>query len=161
MRALVACVGNPLRGDDGFGPAVADAFGDLPDGVRLVETGIGGVALLHELMAGWDGLILVDATDRGAAPGSVFALEPHVAEAVHVPDVHLADPDRVLSIAKALGSLPARVLLVGCQPEGVELGQGLSPPVRRAVPFAITEIRAILASWREEDETTAIPRTPP
>ncbi|MDP9377642.1 MAG: hydrogenase maturation protease, partial [Actinomycetota bacterium] len=91
MRALVACVGNPLRGDDGFGPAVAEAINDLPDGVRLVETGIGGVALLQELMAGWDGLILVDATDRGAAPGTVFALEPHVAEAVHVPDVHLAD----------------------------------------------------------------------
>ncbi len=148
MRALVACVGNPLRGDDGFGPAVAEAINDLPDGVRLVETGIGGVALLQELMAGWDGLILVDATDRGGAPGTVFALEPHVAEAVHVPDVHLADPDRVLSIAKALGWLPPRVLLVGCQPGGVELGQGLSPPVSRAVAVAIAEIRATLDAWR-------------
>ncbi len=148
MRALVACVGNPLRGDDGFGPAVAEAINDLPDGVRLAETGIGGVALLQELMAGWDGLILVDATDRGAAPGTVFALEPHVAEAVHVPDVHLADPDRVLSIAKALGWLPARVLLVGCQPGGVELGQGLSPPARRAVTVAIAAIRATLDTWR-------------
>ena len=148
MRVLVACVGNPLRGDDGFGPAVADALDDLPDGVRLVETGIGGVALLQELMAGWDGLILVDATDRGATPGMVFALEPHVAEAVHVPDVHLADPDRVLSIAKALDWLPARVLLVGCQPGGVELGHGLSPPVRRAVPVAIAEIRTTLDAWR-------------
>ncbi len=148
MRALVACVGNPLRGDDGFGPAVAEAINDLPDGVRLVETGIGGVALLQELMAGWDGLILVDATDRGAAPGTVFALEPHVAEAVHVPDVHLADPDRVLSIAKALGWLPARVLLVGCQPAAVELGEGLSPAVSRAVAVAIAEIRATLDAWR-------------
>ena len=150
MRALVACVGNPLRGDDGFGPAVAAALDDLPAGVRLVETGIGGVALLQELMAGWDGLILVDATDRDAAPGTVFALAPHVAEAVHVPDVHLADPDRVLSIAKALGWLPARVLLVGCQPSGVELGQGLSPPVRAAVTVAIAEIRATLAAWHDD-----------
>lgn len=152
MRALVACVGNPLRGDDGFGPAVADALDDLPDGVRLVETGIGGVALLQELMAGWDGLILVDATDRAAAPGTVFALEPHVAEAVHVPDVHLADPDRVLSIAKALGWLPARVLLIGCQPAGIELGQGLSPAVSRAVAVAIAEIRATLEAWRTAAE---------
>ena len=147
MRVLVACVGNPLRGDDGFGPAVAEALDGLPEGVRLVETGIGGVALLQELMAGWDGLILVDATERGAAPGTVFALEPHVAEAVHVPDVHLADPDRVLSIAKALGWLPARVLLVGCQPAGVELGRGLSPAVREAVAVAIAEIRTTLDDW--------------
>ena len=155
MRALVACVGNPLRGDDGFGPAVAAALDHLPEGVRLVETGIGGVALLQELMAGWDGLILVDATERGVAPGTVFALEPHVAEAVHVPDVHLADPDRVLSIAKALGWLPARVMLVGCQPAGVELGQGLSPSVRRALAVAIAEIRATLEAWRQEDGSTA------
>ena len=47
MKALVACVGNPLRGDDGFGPAVAAMIDDLPAGVRLVETGIGGVALLQ------------------------------------------------------------------------------------------------------------------
>ncbi len=150
MRALVACVGNPLRGDDGFGPAVAAAIDDLPAGVRLVETGIGGVALLQELMAGWDGLILVDASDRDATPGTVFMLAPHVTEAVHVPDVHLADPDRVLSIAKALGWLPARVLLVGCQPSAVELGQGLSPPVRAAVAVAVAEIHAALAAWRED-----------
>jgi hydrogenase maturation protease len=150
MRALIACVGNPLRGDDGFGPAVAAMIDDLPAGVRLVETGIGGVALLQELMAGWDGVILVDATDRGAAPGTVFALEPDVAEAVHVPDVHLADPDRVLSIAKALGWLPARVLLIGCQPAALELGDGLSAPVRRAVAVAISEIRSTLDAWRAE-----------
>ena len=155
MRALVACVGNPLRGDDGFGPAVAAAMDHLPDGVRLVETGIGGVALLQELMAGWDGLILVDATDRGATAGTVFTLEPHVADAIHVPDVHLADPDRVLSIAKALGWLPPRVLLVGCQPAALELGERLSPAVRRAVGAAITEIRATLEAWSAETERPA------
>ena len=101
-------------------------------------------------MAGWDGLIIVDATDRGAEPGTVFVLEPQVAEAVHVPDVHLADPDRVLSIARALGWLPPRVLLVGCQPDAVELGQGLSPAVRRALPAAILEIRATLEAWRSQ-----------
>jgi hydrogenase maturation protease len=109
-RLLVACVGNPLRGDDGFGPAVAARLGALPPGVDVVETGIGGVALLHELMGGCDGLVLVDASDLGAAPGTVRVLEPQVAPAVHVPDVHLANPDRVLSLAQALGCLPARVV---------------------------------------------------
>jgi hydrogenase maturation protease len=146
-RLLVACVGNVLRGDDGFGPAVADRMGDLPAGVDVVETGIGGVALLQELMAGCDGLVLVDATDRGAEPGTLFVLEPHVEEAVHVPDVHLANPDRVLSLAQALGCLPSRVLLVGCQPGGQELGEGLSPSVQRAVGVAVEEVRATVEEW--------------
>src|SRR5919198_693630 len=89
-RVLIAGVGNLLRGDDGFGPAVVERLGALPAGVHAIETGIGGMALLQELMGGWDGLVVVDAVDRGAAPGSVFVLEPTVGPAVHVPDVHLA-----------------------------------------------------------------------
>ena len=146
-RLLVACVGNPLRGDDGFGPAVAGRIGALPAGVDLVETGIGGVALLHELMAGCDGLVLVDASDRGGPPGTVYVLEPEVDVAVHVPDVHLANPDRVLALAQALGCLPSRVVLVGCQPAGDELGVGLSPAVERAVAHAVAEVHATVARW--------------
>ena len=59
---LVACVGNVLRGDDGFGPAVAARLdGKLPAGARLIETGIGGIALVQELLAGYEGLVIVDA----------------------------------------------------------------------------------------------------
>jgi len=145
----VAGVGNVLRGDDGFGPAVVERLGPLPAGAEAIETGIGGVALLQELMAGCDGLVLVDAVDRGAAPGTLFVLEPEVGDAVHVADVHLANPDRVLSMARSLGALPARVRIVGCQPSLVDdLGAGLSPAVAGAVGAAVDRVRTILAEWR-------------
>jgi hydrogenase maturation protease len=148
-RVLVAGVGNVLRGDDGFGPAVIARLGQLPDGAEAIETGIGGVALLGELIAGCDGLVLVDAVDRGAAPGTVFELVPEVGEAVHVADVHLANPDRVLTLAKALGALPARVRIVGCQPAEVdELAEGLSPAVEQAVAGAVARVHRIVGSWR-------------
>ena len=147
-RVLVAGVGNPLRGDDGFGPAVIEALGPLPDGVQTTETGIGGVALLQDLMLGWDGLVLLDAVERGAAPGTVFVLEPEVPEAVHVPDVHLANPDRVLSMARTLGALPGRVLIVGCQPEDAHsLAMGLSPVVTEAVGVAVAHVHRIVGEW--------------
>lgn len=150
-RIVVAGVGNVLRGDDGFGPAVVMSLGDLPAGVEVVETGTGGVALLQELLAGCDGLVLVDAVDRGAPPGTVFELEPEVRDAIHVPDVHLANPDRVLSMAKTMGALPARVRIVGCQPLDVEpLHQGLSPPVRAALDDAVAVVHRILAAWTGE-----------
>ncbi|HWC87926.1 MAG TPA: hydrogenase maturation protease [Solirubrobacteraceae bacterium] len=147
-RVLVAGVGNVLRGDDGFGPAVTEHLGHLPEQADVVETGIGGIALLQELMAGCDALILIDAVDRGAEPGTVFLITPEVREAVHVPDVHLANPDRVLSMAKSIGVLPDRVLIVGCQPADVdELGAGLSPAVERAVHIAVTKVEEAVHGW--------------
>jgi hydrogenase maturation protease len=150
-RILVAGVGNVLRGDDGFGPAVIERLGELPVGVESVETGIGGVALLQELLAGCDGFVLVDAVDRDAVPGTLFELRPEVGEAVHVADVHLANPDRVLSIAKTMGVLPGRVRIVGCQPAQVdELGQGLSEVVESAVEQAAAIVRRIVDAWLQE-----------
>ena len=147
-RLVVAGVGNVLRGDDGFGPAVTELLGHLPDGVDVVETGIGGIALLQELMAGCDGLVLIDAVERGAPPGTVFLITPEVREAVHVPDVHLANPDRVLSMAKTMGVLPERVLIVGCQPADTEeLCQQLSPPVQRALAIAVAKIEETVNAW--------------
>ena len=146
-RILVAGVGNVLRGDDGFGPAVVERLGRLPAGAETVETGIGGVALLQELLAGCEGLVLVDAVDRGAEPGTVFELLPEVGDAVHVADVHLANPDRVLSMAKTMGVLPARVRIVGCQPAAVELGDGLSETVEAAVERAVALVHRIVDAW--------------
>ena len=147
-RIVVAGVGNILRGDDGFGPAVTELLGHLPAGADVVETGIGGIALLQELMAGCDGLVLIDAVDRGAEPGTLFAITPEVEAAEHVPDVHLANPHRVLSMAKTMGILPDRVLIVGCQPLDVEeMCQGLSPPVQHALAPAVKRIEETVDAW--------------
>jgi hydrogenase maturation protease len=154
-RVLVACVGNVLRRDDGFGPAVAGRL-SLPEGAEVVETGIGGIALLQELLAGCDGLVVVDAVDRGAPPGTVFRIVPEVGEARHVADVHLANPERVLTMARSMGVLPQRLAIVGCQPEEVdELGEGLSPQVERAVAVAAGHVEKLVCSWLEEGERVA------
>ena len=150
-RILVAGVGNVLRGDDGFGPAVVGRLRDLPAGAEVLETGIGGIALLQELLAGCDGLVIVDAVDRGAEPGTVFELRPEVGDAVHVADVHLANPDRVLAMARTMGALPERVRIVGCQPAVVDdLVQGLSPAVEHAIEHAVGAVRRIVAAWLRE-----------
>lgn len=137
-----------LRLDDGFGYAVAARLGELPAGVEVVESGIGGMTLVQELMAGCDGLVIVDAVDREAEPGTLFVIEPAVEAPSNVGDIHLANPDRVLALAAGLGCLPERLLLVGCQPADVEgMGQRLSPPVERAVGPAVREIHRIVAEW--------------
>ncbi len=145
-RVLVACVGNPLRGDDGFGVEVAAQLqGSLPDRVDLIETGIGGLGILQQLMEGYRGLIVVDAIERSAPAGTVFVLIPQIPKITEptmeewqgqYADLHLAEPSRILRIARAADVLPEQVLVVGCQPATCEeFHQGLSPDVAAAVPI--------------------------
>lgn len=157
-RVVVAGMGNVLRGDDGFGPAVIralDAAGGLPTGVRTVEVGIGGMGLIHELLEGCDALVIVDAVNRGGAPGSLYILEPVVPEVGMIPeenrslvatDLHDLVPGRVLLLAHALGILPPAVRIIGCQPgETEEFCLELSPTVAGVVPAAIEAIRSFVA----------------
>lgn len=156
-RVLIAGVGNVLRGDDGFGPAVVSALeaDELPHGVRAVEVGIGGIGLVHELLAGYDMLVIVDAVDRDGVPGSLYVLEPEVPliEAIPVAerhelatDMHEVVPSKVLVIARAMDALPPVVRIVGCQPaETEDFCTQLSPPVQQAIPAAVVAIRELLS----------------
>ena len=155
QRVLVAGVGNALRGDDGFGIAVVAELQDqLPSGVDIIETGIGGIGIVHQLMDGYDALVIVDAVERAAVPGTVFVLVPQVPHVdtptfdewrVQLADLHLAEPSRVLRIARAAGVLPAEVFVVGCQPQSCEdFEEGLSPVVAEAVPVAARHVRRLV-----------------
>lgn len=156
-RVLVAGIGNLLRGDDGFGPAVVEALAGerLPEGVRVVELGIAGINLVQELMEGYDALLLVDAVERQAPPGTLFVLEPLVPDPAAMSpderrmmatDMHQTVPGPALVIARAAGALPPWVRIVGCQLGEVEtLEQGLTPEVAAAVPAAVAHVHRLLA----------------
>lgn len=155
---LIAGFGNVLRGDDGFGVAVLRRleFEPLPPGVRLLEVGIGGVALVQELLAGWQRLLIVDAVRRGGSPGALYLLEPYVPDpAALTPaerrallsDLHQTEPSRALLLARALGVLPAEILLLGCEPgRWDDYRLDLTPAVARAVRVAARRIVALCSA---------------
>jgi hydrogenase maturation protease len=91
-KILVAGIGNIFLGDDGFGVEVAArlAGGDLPDGVKVVDYGIRGMHLAYDLANGYDLAILIDATARGEAPGTLYVIEPDASGAA---DADTADAD--------------------------------------------------------------------
>ncbi len=149
-------MGNILRGDDGFGIRVVQELnktGNLGENVDIYEAGIGGVALVQELMNVYDALIIVDAVEKGGVPGTLYILEPLENEAViddgqlhqSMVDMHYADPSKVLQLARALGVCPPKVILVCCQPEYVdEAVEGLRPSVEKAMPLAIKEVLKLI-----------------
>ncbi|HEY0557443.1 MAG TPA: hydrogenase maturation protease [Thermoanaerobaculia bacterium] len=141
---LIACVGNIFLGDDGFGVEVARrlATRELPEEVRAVDFGIRGVHLAYELAdKSYETVILVDATPRGGAPGTVYLIEPDLDRLGEVgagaADAHGMDPQTVFALLKTLGGKPGRVLIVGCEPASTEDEIALSEPVAAAVEEAV------------------------
>ncbi|WP_430334318.1 hydrogenase maturation protease [Rhodococcus sp. ACT016] len=150
-RILVAGIGNIFLGDDGFGPEVLRALASrpLPDGVRAVDYGIGGMHLAYDLLDGWDVLILVDAVPDRGHPGRirVFEVDGHRPGALPQLDAHGMDPGAVFASLAALGGRLPRTVVVGCQAGCVDEGIGLSAPVAAAVDVAVGEVRAVVSEF--------------
>lgn len=155
MKILVAGVGNIFLGDDGFGVEVAQSLSKrkLPETVTVKDFGIRGFDLAYALLDPWDGVIIVDALPRGEAPGTLYVMEPDWSAAGEADiNPHGMDPVRVLNLAASMGTISARVLVVGCEPQdfGDELEgrMGLSSPVQAALEEACNTVVELAASWR-------------
>lgn len=155
MRVLVACFGNVLRGDDGAGVAVAALLArDAPPGVRVLDVGIGGLHLVQELLDPVDALVVVDAVDLGRPEGSVVVVRPEIPDARgwtaaqrwdRLTDAHHATPERALLLARGLGVLPERTVLVGIQVSDAESwGTGLTGAAERSLAAAAAEVRRVV-----------------
>jgi len=157
---LVAGIGNVFLGDDAFGVEVAQriAATPVPEGVEVLDVGIRGVHLAYQLMDGYDELLLVDAVSRGDAPGTVTVLEPNVDALTPVPlDPHRLEPGPLLASVHALGAMPARVRLVGCEPADLGEGMGLSPTVADAVEPAVAAVRRLIDEFMARGSETRRP----
>jgi hydrogenase maturation protease len=147
-RILVAGIGNIFLGDDGFGVEVANRLANenLPEEIAVRDFGIRGLHLAYEMLdGGYEATLLVDAVSRGGAPGSLYLIEPDLANLERAPaDAHTMDPVAVLATVKALGGMPKRVLIVGCEPASIEERMGLSPPVAGAIDEAVHFVRDVI-----------------
>ncbi|WNZ14195.1 hydrogenase maturation protease [Streptomyces sp. 11x1] len=155
-RTLVAGIGNIFLGDDGFGVETARRLAErhLPGHTEVVDIGVRGVHLAYQLLDGYDTLVLVDATARGEAPGTLYVIEhddtvPEPSPGTPALDGHRMTPDTVLALLRTLcagtgGEPPRRVLVVGCEPASVDERIGLSTPVSAAVPEAVRLIEELL-----------------
>jgi len=151
---LVAGIGNIFLDDDGWGVEVANRLAPLPmpEGVRVADFGIRGVHLAYELLDGYETLVLIDAMPMGEAPGTVAVIEADVPVAATgnqdegtFVDAHSMNPGVVLALLAGLGASVQRILVVGCEPDDLDDGIGLSPAVAAAVDDAVDTVRELVA----------------
>lgn len=161
-RVLVAGVGNIFLGDDAFGVEVARRLARCawPEGVRVVDFGTRGLDLAFALES-CEAAILVDATSRGGAPGTLYVLEPRMDAAPRDDgSAHGMTLDRVLARLPP-SARPRWIRLVGCEPSRLDgdsdedEAMGLSEPVRAAIDEATRLVAALVEELLAEPRVHA------
>lgn len=148
-RILIAGVGNIFFGDDAFGCEVISRMRNevFPPDVRVEDYGIRGTHLAFELMSGYDGAILIDAVPKGGEPGTLYVIEPDIANAGGVADAHSMDLGTVFAFMRTLEGKIPRTLILGCEPQSPGEGMGLSEVVDQAVGKAIPLVHEVLGKY--------------
>jgi hydrogenase maturation protease len=160
-QILVAGIGNIFLGDDAFGSEVARRLEERrwPSGVRVIDFGIRGLDLAYALCEPHDLTVLIDATPRGGAPGTLYVIEPDLTQFEGDPsggalfDAHSLDPLLVLRMVRSQGAELKGIVLVGCEPGdlGGEEGRlGLTEPVAAAVEEALELVSQLVRKFLEE-----------
>ena len=146
-RILVAGIGNVFFRDDGFGVEVAHRLAEAPPaGATVADFGIRAMHLAFALLDGVDLLIAIDATPRAGEPGTVYAIEPDLADLpVQEADAHGMSLGAVFANVKAMGGVLPRIQIVGCEPASVTEGMGLSPNVQASIGTAVDVVRELVA----------------
>ncbi len=141
---LVIGVGNIFRGDDGVGLMVA---------ARLQEMGLADVTVREQsgegtsLIAAWENaayVIVVDAVQSGAEPGTIYRLDvtekPIPADYGSHFSGHAFGVAGAVEMARLLGKLPQRLIVYGIEGLSFTTGQGLSVEVEGVLETAVQQI---------------------
>jgi hydrogenase maturation protease len=146
-RPRVLGVGNRLRRDDGVGPWVAGELARrVGNNIDVRQLAGDGFSLL-DAFGGAHEVLLVDAVQSGAPPGTVHRLD---AAASPLPDdalrcsTHALGVVEAVELARALGDLPARLYVYGIEGEDFGPGEGLSAAVAEAAGALVEELVSTL-----------------
>jgi hydrogenase maturation protease len=141
---LVLGLGNVLLADDAVGVRAVEALErdfESPPGVRILDGGTLGLALLGELTEARR-IVLLDAVATGDPPGTLVRLdgdevEPAVRGRLSPHQIGVAD---LLDALRLLDRVPESITLLGVTPATIELQTELSPAVSGALPALITTV---------------------
>lgn len=152
---LVMGVGNTLLQDDGVGIHVTERLRkSKPEQshVEYVDGGTIGLSLLPSVEDA-DALIIVDAAELNAPPGTVRVFLGEEIEqqmSARKRTVHEVAISDLLSAAALRGTCPAEFALVAIQPYSTDWGLEPTPEVKAAIPAACAAVTEL--TWRYQNE---------
>jgi hydrogenase maturation protease len=155
--ALVVCVGNELIADDAIGYEVYTRLlsMDLPSNARIEFAGVGGLALLDYLTGEERAMIVVDAVQLGADPGTIHCLPwDAIPSCGNAPiSAHGIGLKETIDIGNILypDLIPPAILLVGIEGRCFNrMRDAMTPATAAAADKAAEYIRRQLFTYLEE-----------
>jgi len=136
-KIVVLGIGNQLRGDDYSGSLVAVKLGQecRKDNVVIVDGGT-----VPENFTGLvrketpSHIILIDAADMGKKPGYIRLIEKEEISRYNI-STHAMPLSFLIKYLEQTTS--ARIILIGIQPDGMELDNTLSEEVKKSVEYLV------------------------
>ena len=164
-EVVVLGLGNLLRRDEGLGVCALERLDRRyapPPGVRFVDGGVLGLELLAYVER-TRRLLVLDATLTGGQPGDLLRLEDDQAPAyfgMRSSSHEIGLPD-LLAVARLQGHSPESVVILGMQPEIIELGWDLSAAVSSHLDDLVAAAVEQLAAWGYPLQRRAYPAESP
>lgn len=140
MKILILGIGNTILSDEGVGivamQQLQSQFGDCDD-IEFVDGGTLSFTLAVPISE-CDALLVIDAAELHAAPGTVRSFEgeamDHFMGANRKSSVHEVGLLDLMSISLLTDHWPKHRALIGIQPSVVGWGEMLTPEVAAALP---------------------------
>ncbi|MDX5152147.1 MAG: HyaD/HybD family hydrogenase maturation endopeptidase [Acidiferrobacterales bacterium] len=158
-KTLILGLGNTLLGDEGIGVHAIEhlrnyihhSAPDLEEQVELLDGGTLSFTLAAAIEDSAQ-LIVIDATNLDAAPGTVRVFEGDEMDAFlgtgkrsSVHEVSLLD---LMAVAALTGHLPEQRALVSIQPENIDWSDTPTPAVRNAIPTVCDHVIELVECWK-------------
>ncbi len=159
-KVLIACLGNPDRGDDGAGAMVARALaGRLPEDVALVVRG-GDMLGLIEDWAGFDALVCVDAAAAAGVPGRIHRIDlanETLPAAMSVTSGHAFGLAEAVQLARTLRRAPVEIIVYAIEGGTFEAGAPVTVEVATAAGEVARRVIAEVDRLRQSEPTSTAP----
>jgi hydrogenase 3 maturation protease len=140
-KVVLVGIGNPLRGDDGFGPALIERLQGQVHAVCL-DVGSSPESYTGKIVREKpETLLLIDAVHLAKGPGTFEVLEK---SEILKTGFTTHDLSPSLFIEYLESQTPAAIYLLGVQPETVELGAEMSSAVMQTLEKLVSILKEAL-----------------
>lgn len=153
-KILVIGIGNTLYSDEGVGvhllPYVEEALSDF-DNIEIMDGSTDGIKLLGPVEE-CDYLLVLDAVANHKEPGTIIILKND-----EIPNlftvkmsIHQMGFQEVVAATKVRQTAPEEYMIIGVQPDSLEIGLELSDCVKNKIPEIVELVVDQVKQWKKK-----------
>ena len=129
-KTIIVGIGNTLKGDDGVGPLVCEQLRQAGIAAEIIDAGTVPENYIQRITKkAPQNLLIIDAIDFGAGPGTIKIFEPHELNAFIV-STHTLSPRLFAELVSR--NIKVDIYFIGIQPAQTQLGQSVSAEAAQA-----------------------------